>query len=515
MTEVTTSGAPASAAEGWVLSAPVAADVETARDPLQPAIWELAGLGTLIFTLLLGETAIGFSAYEALNWMAPVWLMAVLALGALRMARIEVRCVWSSLYWFRLATAVYFGFGSLAPSLVNPIALVQMNNFYEARPDEVFKLNLIVAISCLTALCANSVTAALVRKRTMAPVADRARSSFLYGLLFAAVGYSVKLLVEVPMSFGAFGGKIIAGAILQLSQLSYVGLYLLCLHAFKGRPKLLPFVVFLLLADMFVGAVQFSKFSMLLPLMMFLLAWLSSRMTVARAVAAAVFFLTLYSASQPFIEFGRASLERKFFSISSGTFSDRLEIIRQYESGERSDPFQEEMPSSIMRLSYVNAGSFAISRYDGGEPGPSLDYAFATFVPRFLWPEKPIITDIGTLFNMMATGSGKSSSAPGYFADAYWAAGWMGVFAFMTALGVLFTLYSRFTIAVLESGRWLFIPLSLLAMKMGLRVDGALVSDVIGASVIWFWAFVGAHMIERVVNGLMQVFERRRLEGLD
>ena len=81
-------------------------------------------------------------------------------------------------------------------------------------------------------------------------------------------------------------------------------------------------------------------------------------------------------------------------------------------------------------------------------------------------------------------------------------------------IGLLFAFYSRVALNVLEHGRWLLIPLALLSMKMGLRVDGALVSDVIGASVIWFWAYVGAHMIERPVNGLMQLFERRMRERL-
>ena len=114
----------------------------------------------------------------------------------------------------------------------------------------------------------------------------------------------------------------------------------------------------------------------------------------------------------------------------------------------------------------------------------------------------------------MATGSSKSSSAPGYFADAYWAAGWNGVLLFSTLIGFLFAFYSRFALHVLENGRWLLIPLALLSLKMGLRVDGALVADVVGASVIWFWAYVGARLAERPVNGLMQLMERRMRERL-
>jgi hypothetical protein len=481
-------------------------------DPLRPAAWELCALGLLIFGMVVGEQVLGFSVHEPINWIAPVCVMITLAFGALRMARLEPRSVWSSLYSFRVSTAVYFGFGSLVPWMLDPMQRVMLNNFYEARPDEVFKLNLLVAVSCLVILFCASLASVLFPPRAAAITTEHDDQRLFFGILFAAVGYGVKMSVEVPLAFGAYGGVAVPGILLQLSQLSAVGLYLLATHAFRRKLALLPLVLALLAADIMVGALEFSKFAMLLPLLMFLLAWLSMRMTLGRAVLATALFLSAYSASQPFIEFGRHSLMLKYESIAAGEFGDRFEITKQYFSGARRERFDDDAPTGMMRLSYVNAGCFAISMFDSGNPGPSLDYALATFVPRLLWPEKPIITDIGGLFNLMATGNAKSASAPGYFADAYWAAGWKGVFAFSVVIGLLFAFYSRFAVNVLASGRWLLIPLALLSMKMGLRVDGVLVSDLIGASVIWFWSYVGARMIERPVDGLVQLFERRMRE---
>jgi hypothetical protein len=387
-----------------------------------------------------------------------------------------------------------------------------LNNFYEARPDEVFKLNFLVAVSCFVILICAALVSVLVPARPRAAVwAERDDKRLFFGIMFATVGYGAKLLVEAPLTFGAFGDATVPGIVLQLSQLSSVGLYLLAVHAFRSSPALLPLVIALLAADMTIGALEFSKFAMLLPLLMFLLAWLGTRMTIGRAVLATALFVSVYSAAQPFIEFGRLSLVRKYETIGAGEAGERFEIAQQYLSGARPERFDEESSTGMIRLSYVSAGCFAISLFDSGNPGPSLDYALATLVPRFLWPNKPIITDIGGLFNLMATGNARSASSPGYFADAYWAGGWTGVFVFSVVIGLLFAFYSRFAIDVLASGKWLLIPLALLSMKMGLRVDGALVSDVVGASVIWFWVYVGARLIERPVNGLMQLFERRRM----
>lgn len=496
------------APRGIGVPAPGATREQKADDPTRPANWEIAALAFQIIVVLLVDEFIGPPAHDALNIFAPVWLMIVLLLGALRMIRIDPRATLSSLLWFRLATATYFGFGSIVPLLLNPISRLVMASFYDARTDELLKLNLVVAVSTFLVLGAALLVCALFPRQSAEQTRHRPHARLFYGLLFAGVGYTVKLLVEVPLNFGAFGSAIKPGLFLQIAQISSVGLYLLAFHAFREAKSLLPLVYALLIFDLFVGALMFSKFSILLPLIMFLLGWLSSSISVWRIAFAAGLFISAYTLSQPLIEFGRTSLEQKYASIAEGGLNERIEIIKQFGDREEGGAFNEDAQSSWMRLSYVNAGCFAISRYDGGAPGPSLDFAFATLAPRFLWRDKPIITDIGIVFNVMATGSARSASAPGYFADAYWAGGWEGVLLVMPVIGVVFALYSRFSINVFARGRWLFFPLVLLAMKMGLRVDGALVSDFLGASVTWAWAYIGARLLEPRIDALTEIFAR-------
>ena len=343
---------------------------EQTRDPLRPAWWELCSIGLLIGTILACDEAIGAPAHDGLNLATPAILMITLALGALRMARLEPRSVWSSLYWFRLATAVYFGFGSLVPSLLDPISLVTLNQFYEARPDEILKLNLVVAVSSFVVLACASTASILFPMRPLRAGGEYDENRLLFGILFASVGYTVKMLVEAPLTFGAFGAAAVPGAVLQLAQLSAVGLYLLAAHALRGNRPLLLIVIALLGADMFIGALEFSKFAMLLPLMMVLLAWLASRMTIARAALATGVFVAAYSSAQPFIEFRTAQPRAKIYDRQRGNFGERFEIATQYVNGARHDRYEEDTPTGMMRLSYVSAGCFAISRFDSGSPGP-------------------------------------------------------------------------------------------------------------------------------------------------
>jgi hypothetical protein len=144
--------------------------------------------------------------------------------------------------------------------------------------------------------------------------------------------------------------------------------------------------------------------------------------------------------------------------------------------------------------------------YDTGVPSPSLDLLLATFIPRFLWPDKPIITQIGVDFNFAATGSQTSSSAPGLFADAYWNFGWSGVALLMVPLGAIFGYISVFALNVLTLRRWIYFPLVFMGMKMGLRTDGFIVADIVGTVVLMIAGYAILTLLEHL---LLAVFRHR------
>jgi hypothetical protein len=109
-----------------------------------------------------------------------------------------------------------------------------------------------------------------------------------------------------------------------------------------------------------------------------------------------------------------------------------------------------------------------------------------------LWPEKPIITDIGSKFYGAATGNALDSAAsPGVFADCYWNFGWPGVILLMIPMGGILLLVSRYSLDVVRRELWLYFPVVLLGMRIGFRTDGFFVVDIIGGTVI----LVGLHLV--------------------
>jgi hypothetical protein len=121
-----------------------------------------------------------------------------------------------------------------------------------------------------------------------------------------------------------------------------------------------------------------------------------------------------------------------------------------------------------------------VSWRDAGATGESLAYSLTVFVPRFIWPNKPVITSVGTDLYTAATGQIGTSISPGLFAEAYWNLGWLGVPVLMIPLGIILAVFSRYSLAMMGHERWLHMPVILLGVGVGMRADGWYVADIVG-----------------------------------
>jgi hypothetical protein len=487
------------------VSATITQPQRSKSDPLAPPIWEITGLAALVCFYGIGDQLFGEPSYRLSNSIGPVWLVGVLGCGAYRMTRVNPNAVLTGLFWFRIATLLYFGIGSLIPSHVNLTTKLYVDVFFRAEPYHLFKLNLIVALSTLAVLSGAAVTARLwVHNRRKAAMAAGDRQLLPIGMAFAAIGFAIKLLVIIPFQLGAFGEEGLPGIVLTLGLLAQVALYMLTRYAVRYRPALLPVMVVVLLLDILTSVLVLNKSDATISLMMFVLAYLSQRISIGRLAIAAASIVAVFITIVPITDFGRLEAARRYGSFVGGALSERWEVIKQYYSTTSTMPVEEELQSGLARISYVNAGAFAIDRYDAGHPGPSIDNAWVIIIPRLLWPEKPVLTNIGLEFNAMATGNANSASAPGLFADAYWAMGWLGIPVLMLPLGVIFGLLARYSLWVIECGRWMYFPLVLLAMKIGLRVDGFYLTDVLGPLPILVFLHVGIWCIENVLASMIR-----------
>jgi hypothetical protein len=131
------------------------------------------------------------------------------------------------------------------------------------------------------------------------------------------------------------------------------------------------------------------------------------------------------------------------------------------------------------RLNYANAQSFAMTAYDQGFSGDTFALGLFVFVPRLLYPDKPIMTP-GVEFNVLVDGNPNSQSAPGMFAEAYWNGGWplAGLtFLFMGAFYWAWEVYAKRKLASLRLG---YIPVIWLGLFSAIQQDAWFISGTIG-----------------------------------
>jgi len=438
-------------------------------------LWELPALLLVVTYYLLAEDP---QSYETMNVVGPMLLTGILFLSAMRSAFVNNANLWTCLFWFRLSTAIYFGIGSLVPFFMNDATRLYLEVFYPARPNEMFRVNLLVAGSALLTLAAARATL-LLRRPPVAPTIGRDEALISVALIFAAVGYLAKFLVTIPLLLGLLDGAVVWGTLLTLGSFGPIGIYLITRHAILGNRAWLVLSVILVLADISVGVMLFNKSEAMYGGLFFVLGVLSAGVTVAKAIFGVAVVWVLFGLVVPITDYGRVEAPR-LYGENGGTVSQRVELLARYFDQSPTFAVNEEIQNSYVRLSYIHAASFAMHRFDIGLPGHSLMNAWAAPIPRFLWPDKPNMTEIGQDFNELALNFRMSGSAPGIFADAYWNFGWWGVPIVFLPLGIVFALMSRYALWVQSQMRWLLFPVVLMMVRMGFRVDGFLVTDIWG-----------------------------------
>jgi len=437
-------------------------------------LWALAALvGFAVFTGLFD----GSGALLQANLIGPLGLALVLLAGAAAAVQREPAALWTGLFWMRLSTAVYFGLGSVADRIMNETTLGALHDFFAATDVEIARFNLLAVLCSLIILGTVALAAQLWPQHSTKPQATDDRLMLASALLFGLPGFATKYLVVFPNSMGAFGDDVVLpGALTQLVWLAPVSIFLLVTWTLRNRPSWLLPVAILVLADAFAGVLRFSKGEALLPILMLVLAILQHHFTIGRAAIALIVVIAAFPVLQTVTSAGRAELGERYNTIRSASFEERFDILADvlaHGPPER----HADLQGALIRIAYVHAAAPAMAFYDAGEPGNSLSYVPLVAIPRLLWPDKPIF-DMGSRYTEMLTGSDTSSTWMGYFAEAYWNLGWLGVPVVMIPLGLIFFATGRYTLWTLRNGQWLHFPAVFLGMYTGARTDGLIAGDV-------------------------------------
>ncbi|MDZ4056660.1 MAG: hypothetical protein U1D69_06775, partial [Polynucleobacter sp.] len=421
-----------------------------------------------------------------------------------RIAKANPIAIWAPLFWFRLASAVYFGFGSLVPYILGDEALSSITSVYDFDSRTHLKVNSIVAFGTLCCLFfTHPFLRSSRRSARMVPVAHTAVGGSLMSCawMFLLIGGSMRYAIVLPYELGVSVYQV-PGIIIAVSNLYYVGIFLLVRRWATAGGRLLPVALILVLSDMLISILMFSK-SQLMQIMIFSLLGLVVRTFSKRLVIfGSVSIFTIFVMFGSLVTYGREQIQLVHGRITGATLEERLLIVRNYLDDDSSS-FGGLQPS-LARLSYVNVNSFVVDRFDSGMPGETLHSAASVIVPRVIWPNKPSISQLGNDLSYEVFGLRGSSLGVGHYAEAYWNFGWFGILPFMFVLATILSVATRVSLQIVEQRNWLFMPVAFACVNIGIRVDGHFVPDTLGSAWIAVVIWGTLRFMQKVLRGVRQ-----------
>ena len=425
--------------------------------------------------------------FDLANIIGPICLSVGVAWACWRLIATDVANLWTPLLWYRVSILAYFGVGALVPYFVNDATRDLMNQFFLAYGRDVLKYNLVVVVSHLVVISTSNLVLFFLDARQKTNIAKKigsiAPSSIgilPIGVACLSIGCLINYFVVLPAVFDIYSFSALS-ALMHLSSISLVGYFMLTKWALENKSRSALYIVYAAaFGETIIGILAMTKFVALMPSVMIGLGYVFHRPNLFRMTIFGSVIMTTFVFMAPIITYAREV--NQVYYAGDPKISEVVDIYSGYfGSSKKVSSGDEDYQTGWMRLSYTNAGSFAISQFDHGMPGNSYRYLPIVFIPRIIYPSKPFITDVSREFSYAANGNYDSSSSPGIAAEAYWNMGWTGVFIVAIFLGIMIPLWSGYCILVIHRDAWHLFFVVLVCMRVAVRTDGALVADFIGS----------------------------------
>ncbi len=273
---------------------------------------------------------------------------------------------------------------------------------------------------------------------------------------------------------GTSDEQVISGFWFLVAKLALLSIFLGESIDNKQRiPKLFSKII--VVTHVAIGLAMLNKTNVVFPVaVMFLAKSVKRKSALSMLIAFASSVLILSALGAPVLEARAQVAAQTMTSPLSG-----LEYLHDYFLSDSSVDTGDEY-SLWSRINYVNVGVAAIDLYDTGRGGEDFDKILWLFAPRLFFPEKPVITDTGSVFYTKLTGYEGTSFGMSLFANGYYNLGFLGVVLVGVAVGLIVTCTSTIAKEVVRFESFLLYPLVFLGISIGYQVNGAFVSDYLG-----------------------------------
>lgn len=406
--------------------------------------------------------------------------------------------------WFVLGAGIYFGLGSVAGGLrVHPYSV----QIFGADTLYLTRVNLLNACSVLivvgVAIAFDRWRGSSRRSQSEVSVGSDGllQQAFPYVLAIAAAGICLKFV------FFPVAESLLLRSVMGKVYLVIPACFLLLGMLWRRIVWQLKAVALILFAlEVFNGLVAFSKYQVIYAMLAFLMgmwmvrtSWKSMFLTMAGLVL-------VFSVINPLITFGRAHLD---YDPQKNSLATRMEIlwgassamldpddvfltvsdgrVTQMNLTEMSRP-EERARAMGRRFEVASIQGYLINEYNIGRPGNTLSNFWVTFIPRMLWQQKPVITNLGGELNAKYYNDPRqtiSALAPTYSAEAYWNYGPSGVALVSVLLGLTIGWLTHYSFLAVLGARPEYFIIAFSAAIWACFVESWLVSGYLGEFVIF------------------------------
>lgn len=462
-------------------------------DSLTPRVpgWLLVVLLALVWFYLLA-LALDVSGWiDQANLWGPLTLGIAALVTGFQLLRREPMAIWTPYAWFLAAIVLYYSLGPLIYPFAGPRTLAYAQSFLPIDHRQVLLSNLLNAVGVLAIFLGFGIARLWSVRLGRSRLTESSKSEIpihFVAIAFLAVGGVLEYLVILPSQFGAY--KItLPGVVNNLSYMYVLGLMVLAYMVAKGKRNWKLPLIILWTIQVVVSLLVFSKQQLLLTMALPAVGTYLAHRKVTRLLGWGAILTVVYFSVGPLVLYGRGQIAMHTGNINQATLGQRSQIVANW--------FSEGMPSPGAQVSSAGAGwarldyapeqSYAMSLHDHGQKGHTLRNILIVLIPRVIWHNKPVTTNIAVDFYQMVTGRRGTHLGLGVFGEGYWDYGWLGTILLAFFTGVAFYILSSFAIRWMQSEAFEYLPSIALGINMGLVGTTAFfVNSVVGGTGFFF-----------------------------
>lgn len=437
------------------------------------------------------------------NTAGPISFIFLIGNSIFRILRRSPSVILTAILLYLLSSIIYFGLGPLAYTLGNEATKNALNSniVSSVTSVELLRTNLLNGVG--TFFCALGIYVALgfYRFESLSSQMNNLNQKSRLGLpetagFFFVVGFFIRFFLVLPYQFG-MTSFVIPGTLANLGNLVDLGFAIIAYLSVVDKHGLWGKILFTLLPfHLLTTLLEFKKRSLMLALLLPVFGNYLANGKLKRLILSILMISLVYFWSQPFVHFGRDLIVADSGSIHRATLEQRYEIAKSYFNQEDFFKYSshnqfkknDSSQSGWMRLSFSGPQNFAMKEYDGGRPGGTLKNSWSIFIPRILWPEKPIGNPSKNFYRLVTGSDLEVSLLLGVYGDTYWSGGWGGVAALSSLMGIIFAFMSNFTMRVIQRRELIFLPVIMISLEMSLTgTTGFFVSSILGALPIYLF----------------------------